>query len=146
MYRRASRATAYFSGIFLAAASVSPSAGQLQPRQLAEKKPPVSYDAAKQQLERLVKQIGEIRAKMGLRDVDIGARARANGKSVASNFTFVRDMIAYQPYRGFLRYPPGTLMSRAGNACDQAALLGALLRYHKQTACNDGSAAAVEKP
>jgi hypothetical protein len=40
---------------------------------------------------------------------------------------WVRDAIAFEPYRGLLRGADGTLMSRAGNALDQAVLLATLL-------------------
>jgi len=41
--------------------------------------------------------------------------------------TFVRTEIQYEAYPGILRGARGTLWSRAGNAADQAILLGALL-------------------
>ena len=43
-------------------------------------------------------------------------------------FSFVRDEIGYESYRGSLRGARGTLWSNAGNALDQASLLIALLR------------------
>lgn len=41
---------------------------------------------------------------------------------------WVRAHIAYEPYEGVLRGAEGTLLSRAGNAIDQAILLATLLR------------------
>ena len=40
---------------------------------------------------------------------------------------FVREEIRFEPYAGLLRGAQGTLMSRAGNALDQAVLLATLL-------------------
>ena len=40
---------------------------------------------------------------------------------------WVSENIAYQPYRGLLRGPDGTLMTGAGNSLDQAVLLARLL-------------------
>ena len=40
---------------------------------------------------------------------------------------WVQHNIAFEPYLGLLRGPTGTLMSRAGNALDQAVLLARLL-------------------
>lgn len=43
-------------------------------------------------------------------------------------FFWVRDKISFEPYAGAQRGPRGTLMSRAGNAVDQALLLQTLLK------------------
>ncbi len=56
---------------------------------------------------------------------------RALGESFGADwraaFRFLRDEIALHPYRGTLRFAEGTLVSRAGNACDRALLLADLL-------------------
>ena len=59
---------------------------------------------------------------------DPEALARRFGEDWRAAFRFLRDEIALVPYRGTLRFARGTLLSRAGNACDRALLLAALLR------------------
>ena len=49
-------------------------------------------------------------------------------------YEFVRNKIEYVPYYGFLKGATQTLLDRAGNDADQAALLAALLRASGFTA------------
>jgi hypothetical protein len=53
------------------------------------------------------------------------------GPEVDKLYRFVRDGIAYELYEGVLRLAQETLMSMAGNACNQSLLLENMLRTHK---------------
>ena len=50
------------------------------------------------------------------------------GNDANAIFSFVRDEIGYESYKGSLRGSRGALWSNGGNALDQASLLIALLR------------------
>jgi len=67
-------------------------------------------------------------------EVDAGSLIAALGKSecttVAKAFAYVRDRVAYSPYRGVRRGPGGTYLCQAGNAIDRALLLAELVKMH----------------
>jgi transglutaminase-like putative cysteine protease len=66
--------------------------------------------------------------KPGADPADVAARAAQLGHDPAKVFAFVRDEIAYEPYRGSLRGAVGALVGRSANAMDKSALLAAMLR------------------
>lgn len=59
---------------------------------------------------------------------DIRSQAAALGNDAVRIYEFVRNEFAFQPYYGLLKGPEQTLLSRAGNDYDLAALLVSLLR------------------
>ncbi len=61
---------------------------------------------------------------------EVDALAEALGVEQEAAFEFVRDHLAFDPYRGVLRGAAGALAARAGNAWDRALLLRALLEHH----------------
>src|SRR5206468_4691730 len=65
---------------------------------------------------------------------DVPAKARELRLDPQRIFAFVRDEIAYEPYRGVLRGARGTLAAGAGNALDKALLLQSLLAASGQKA------------
>ena len=92
----------------------------------------VSYEDARERLAIAYRRLKQVRARMEASSFDPAALADTLGPETGDLFAFVRDRIAFQPYAGTLRFAAGTLMSRAGNACDQALLLGALLTARGQ--------------
>ncbi len=93
-----------------------------------------SYEQAREDLALYYRRLARVRAAIDETGFKPAARAREIGPKIADLFAFVRDGIAYEPYRGVQRMGQGTLMSRAGNACDQSLLLIDMLRFHKYVA------------
>ena len=71
--------------------------------------------------------IRKYRAALDAARFDPRALGEIFGADWRAAFRFVRDEIALHPYVGTLRFAAGTLVSRAGNACDRALLLAELL-------------------
>lgn len=89
--------------------------------------PPATYDEAIEQLDRLFAQIERLRGQLDRTQFDLAALSAALGPDAAAIDAFVREEIAFEQYPGLLRGARGTLLGRAGNALDQAVLLGTLL-------------------
>ncbi|HEV7300282.1 MAG TPA: hypothetical protein VGN72_13010 [Tepidisphaeraceae bacterium] len=58
---------------------------------------------------------------------DVTARAAALGNDVDKMFSYVRDQVRYEPYRGVLRGSRGALAARAANSFDKSLLLVEML-------------------
>lgn len=77
-------------------------------------------------VERAAERLAPMRAAVDRAQIEIDALARAQ-RDPKSLVDFVRDEVVFQPYPGLLKGARGTLLTRAGNALDQALLLGAAL-------------------
>jgi hypothetical protein len=91
--------------------------------------PALSYDEALAQFDRLVVVVEDLRAQIDRTQFDLEELGLVLGFDAANVVAFVRDEIAFEQYPGLLRGAKGTLISRAGNALDQAVLLTTLLTY-----------------
>jgi transglutaminase-like putative cysteine protease len=86
------------------------------------------YSQAREDLAVYYRRLAATRASLPETDFEPAALADFLGRDGADAYRFVRDEVAYEPYRGVLRHAQGALMSRAGNAFDQASLLAETLR------------------
>ena len=89
---------------------------------------PDPYEEALAKLDRFMELLQELRDQIDRTQFDVDALsfelAFEEPETIAE---WVRENIAFEQYPGLLRGPQGTLMSRAGNALDQAVLLAKLL-------------------
>lgn len=84
---------------------------------------------ALQGLDTFLTGLEDLRATIDRTQFDAGALGLEMAFEDATTIVdFVRTQIAFEQYQGLLRGPDWTLMSRAGNALDQAVLLASLLR------------------
>lgn len=76
-------------------------------------------------LDSIVERTQKLRDCLPREEFDLDALAA--GKDAAALAAWVRDRIAFEPYRGFMKGAQGTLLSRSGNSADRALLLATLL-------------------
>lgn len=86
-----------------------------------------AWDRVIPALERLVDSVSGALREPAANPADIAGRAGALEHDPRRMFEFVRDRVAFEPYRGRLRGEQGALVAGAGNAIDQSLLLHRLL-------------------
>lgn len=74
-----------------------------------------------------VKKLRALRGELPRAEFSIPDLARHLGKDPKKAADFVRDAVAYESYRGFMKGAAGALVSRRANSADRALLLAALL-------------------
>lgn len=87
----------------------------------------MSRDDAIDRLDEFMFLVEDLRAEIDRTQFDVTELSFALDTDAGPRIAFVRDDIAFEQYPGTLRGAAGTLMSRAGNALDQAILLATLL-------------------
>lgn len=87
-----------------------------------------SSNAAVSALWEWVDLIEELRAHIDRSQLSLSAVIESNDYDADALTRYVAENIAYEQYPGLMRGVDGTLLTRAGNALDQAILLAALLK------------------
>lgn len=116
--------TSRFAHIVLALLLLFPTVASAQS---ASPTPSVPYDQAKQTLDRLLTEAQRIQGQLDASQYDLDALSAKLGVNADDIVSYVRDNIAFEQYPGLLRGAKWTLIGRAGNSIDQAALLATLL-------------------
>ena len=89
---------------------------------------PDPYEEALAKLDRFMELLQELRDQIDRTQFDVEALSfELAFEEPETIVQWMRENIAFEQYEGLLRGPQGTLMSRAGNALDQAVLLAKLL-------------------
>ncbi len=83
--------------------------------------------AALDQIDLFVEKLKQLEAEIDHSQFDLQSLLDRQEYDQQSVVAFVRDKISFEQYPGLLRGSEGTLISRAGNALDQALLLATLL-------------------
>lgn len=86
-----------------------------------------TYEQAKLRLDQVMQGVTQLAGQLDRTQFDLDALAVKLGFDAQDAVAFVHDQIAFEQYPGLLRGARGTLLSRAGNALDQAVLLATLL-------------------
>ncbi len=86
-----------------------------------------NIEASLDRLQRLESQLEQLSSLIDTSQFDLEALLDALDYDASQIVDYVRDEIAFQAYRGLLRNPEGTVVSRAGNALEQSVLLAQLL-------------------
>ena len=90
--------------------------------------PPLNSQLALDQFDEFMDLIEDLRSHLDRSQFDLNALLEKLDYDANNIVDFVKTEIYFEPYPGLLRGAQGTLMSRAGNALDQAVLLTTLLK------------------